>query len=120
MTTPIWKMVRWPLPIALGLAMAGTVTPEIGDDLDLQRVLQFLPYFVLGLIMKAEHFHMVRTRTVRMLSVPVGAVALAFAWWAVPRMNTAWSTTVTPRRSWPRRGGAGRSWCWRCSAARCC
>ncbi|MEV7000569.1 acyltransferase family protein [Streptomyces sp. NPDC093982] len=90
MTTPIWKMVRWPLPIALGLAMAGTVTPEIGDDLDLQRVLQFLPYFVLGLCMKPEHFHMVRTRTVRKLSVPVFAMALGFGWWAVPRMNTAW------------------------------
>ncbi|MFE7274388.1 acyltransferase family protein [Streptomyces sp. NPDC057623] len=90
MTTPIWKMVRWPLPIALGLAMAATVTPEIGDDLDLQRVLQFLPYFVLGLCMKPEHFHMVRTRTVRILAVPVFAVALAFGWWAVPRMNTAW------------------------------
>ncbi|MFJ8631422.1 acyltransferase family protein [Streptomyces sp. NPDC093568] len=90
MTTPIWKMVRWPLPIALGLAMMATVSPEIGDDLDLQRVLQFLPYFVLGLIMKPEHFHMVRTRAVRILSVPVFAVALAFGWWAVPRMNTAW------------------------------
>lgn len=90
MTTPIWKMVRWPLPIALGLAMAATVTPEIGDDLDLQRVLQFLPYFVLGLIMKPEHFHMVRTRAVRILSVPVFTLALAFGWWAVPRMNTAW------------------------------
>lgn len=90
MTTPIWKMVRWPLPLALGLAMAATVAPEIGDDLDLQRVLQFLPYFVLGLCMKPEHFHMVRTRTVRILAVPVFAVALAFGWWAVPRMNTAW------------------------------
>ncbi len=90
MTTPIWKMVRWPLPLALGLAMLATVTPEIGDDLDLQRVLQFLPYFVLGLCMKPEHFQMVRTRTVRILSVPVFAVALAVGWWAVPRMNTAW------------------------------
>nr|WP_217206304.1 acyltransferase family protein [Streptomyces sp. AC550_RSS872] len=90
MTTPIWKMVRWPLPLALGLAMAATVTPEIGDDLDLQRVFQFLPYFVLGLCMKPEHFHMVRTRTVRILAVPVFAMALGFGWWAVPRMNTAW------------------------------
>jgi fucose 4-O-acetylase-like acetyltransferase len=90
LTTPIWKTVRWPLPLALGLAMLATVTPEIGDDLDLQRVLQFLPYFVLGLCMKPEHFQMVRTRTVRMLSVPVFAVALAVGWWAVPRMNTAW------------------------------
>ncbi|GGW80220.1 acyltransferase family protein [Streptomyces lomondensis] len=90
MTTPIWKMVRWPLPLALGLAMLATVTPEIGDDLDLQRVLQFLPFFVLGLLMKPEHFHMVRRRSVRIASVPVFAAALAFSWWAVPRMNTAW------------------------------
>ncbi|MER5833929.1 acyltransferase family protein [Streptomyces sp. NPDC002130] len=90
LTTPIWNLVRWPLPLALGLAMLATVTPEIGDDLDLQRVLQFLPFFVLGLVMKPEHFHMVRTRSVRIASVPVFAAALAFSWWAVPRMNTAW------------------------------
>ncbi|KJK41621.1 membrane protein [Streptomyces variegatus] len=90
LTTPIWNLVRRPLPLALGLAMLATVTPEIGDDLDLQRVLQFLPFFVLGLVMKPEHFHMVRRRSVRIASVPVFAAALAFSWWAVPRMNTAW------------------------------
>ncbi|MDQ0748455.1 fucose 4-O-acetylase-like acetyltransferase [Streptomyces africanus] len=90
LTTPIWKMARWPLPLALGLAMLATVSPEIGDDLDLQRVLQFLPFFVLGLVMKPEHFHMVRRRSVRIASVPVFAAALAVSWWAVPRMNTAW------------------------------
>ncbi|MFI6205088.1 acyltransferase family protein [Streptomyces sp. NPDC051041] len=90
LTTPIWKLVRRPLPIALGVAMLATVTPEIGDDLDLQRVLQFLPFFVLGLCMKAEHFQLVRRRSVRIASVPVFAVALAVSWWTVPRMNTAW------------------------------
>ncbi|MFI8216329.1 acyltransferase family protein [Streptomyces sp. NPDC085932] len=90
LTTPIWKLARWPLPLALGLAMLATVSPSIGDDLDLQRVLQFLPFFVLGLSMKPEHFHMVRRRSVRIASVPVFAAALAVSWWAVPRMNTAW------------------------------
>ncbi|WP_210589952.1 acyltransferase family protein [Streptomyces sp. GESEQ-35] len=90
LTTPIWKLVRWPLPIALGIAMLASVTPEIGNDLDLQRVLQFLPYFVLGLCMKPEHFRMVRRRSVRIASVPVFAAALAVGWWAVPRMNTSW------------------------------
>ncbi|MET9865571.1 acyltransferase family protein [Streptomyces sp. NPDC006386] len=90
LTTPIWKLARWPLPLALGIAMLATVSPSIGDDLDLQRVLQFLPFFVLGLSMKPEHFHMVRRRSVRIASVPVFAAALAVSWWAVPRMNTAW------------------------------
>ncbi|MGW2635467.1 acyltransferase family protein [Streptomyces sp. NPDC001348] len=90
LTTPIWKLVRWPLPVALGIAMLASVSPSIGDDLDLQRVLQFLPYFVLGLCMKPEHFQLVRRRWVRAAAVPVFAAALVFGWWAVPRMNTAW------------------------------
>jgi fucose 4-O-acetylase-like acetyltransferase len=90
LTTPIWKLVRWPLPLALGIAMLASLTPEIGDDLDLQRVLQFLPYFVLGLCMKPEHFRLVRRRSMRIAAVPVFALALAVGWWAVPRMNTSW------------------------------
>ncbi|WP_329339238.1 acyltransferase family protein [Streptomyces sp. NBC_00663] len=88
--TPILKLIRWPLPFALGVAMLASVAPSIGNDLDLQRVLQFLPYFVLGLCMKAEHFHRVRTWPMRILAVPVFATALVVGWWAVPRMNTAW------------------------------
>ncbi|MFI7497902.1 acyltransferase family protein [Streptomyces sp. NPDC049687] len=90
LTTPVWKTLRHPLPVALGIAMLGSVSPDIGDDLDLQRVLQFLPFFVLGLCLRQEHFRMVRRRSVRIAAVPVFAFALAFAWWAVPRMNTAW------------------------------
>jgi fucose 4-O-acetylase-like acetyltransferase len=90
LTTPLWKAVRRPLPLALVIAMLATVSPEIGDDLDLQRVLQFLPYFVLGLCLRPEHFQRVRTRAVRVLSVPVFAGALLVGWWAVPRMDTAW------------------------------
>ncbi|MFJ9536200.1 acyltransferase family protein [Streptomyces sp. NPDC101225] len=90
LTTPLWKNLRWPLPVALGVAMLGSVSPEIGNDLDLQRVLQFLPYFVLGLCMRPEHFQKMRTRATRIAAVPVFAAALAFGWWAVPRMNAAW------------------------------
>ncbi|GGW37468.1 membrane protein [Streptomyces lucensis JCM 4490] len=90
LTTPIWKLVRWPLPLALGIAMLATVTPELGNDFDVQRVLQFLPYFVLGLSMKPEHFHLVRRRSVRIASVPVLAAAFVVGWWAAPRMNAAW------------------------------
>ncbi|MGW1257107.1 acyltransferase family protein [Streptomyces sp. NPDC002513] len=90
MTTPLWKMVRRPVPLAIVIAMLASVSPEIGDDLDLQRVLQFLPFFVIGLSLKQEHFRLVRRRSVRILSVPVFAGALAVAWWAVPRLNPAW------------------------------
>jgi fucose 4-O-acetylase-like acetyltransferase len=90
LTTPLWKLVRWPLPIALGISMLASISPDIGDDLDLQRVLQFLPFFVLGLGLRPEHFALVRRRSVRIASVPVIAAALFVGWWAVPRMRVSW------------------------------
>ncbi|WP_432094406.1 acyltransferase family protein [Streptomyces sp. bgisy100] len=90
LSTPLWKLVRWPVPLALAIGALASISPDIGDDLDLQRVLQFLPFFVVGLFMKPEHFQMVRRREVRILSVPVFAVALLVAYWAGPRMSSAW------------------------------
>ncbi|MGW3512790.1 acyltransferase family protein [Streptomyces sp. NPDC000994] len=90
LTAPIWKLVRRPLPLALVIAMLASASSAIGNDLDLQRVLQFLPFFVLGLSMKAEHFRLVRRRSVRIAAVPVFAAALVTAWWAAPRMHTSW------------------------------
>ena len=90
LTTPIWRSVRWPLPIALTAAALATLSPSIGNDLDLQRTLQFLPYFVLGLCLRPAHFSLVRQWRVRILAVPVFAASLVFSYWAVPRMDYAW------------------------------
>ncbi|MEV8333286.1 acyltransferase family protein [Streptomyces niveus] len=90
LTTPIWLSLRHPLPVALGIAALASFTPNIGEDLNLQRVLQFLPLFVLGLLLKPEHFQLVRRREVRLLAVPVFVGALAFAYWAAVRMQNAW------------------------------
>ncbi|MET8688164.1 acyltransferase family protein [Streptomyces sp. NPDC004732] len=90
LTVPLWKIVRWPVPLALAIATLAVISPDIGDDLDLQRVLQFLPFFVLGLFMKPEYFQLVRRREVRILSIPVFASALLLAYWAAPRMTSAW------------------------------
>ncbi|MFE7758903.1 acyltransferase family protein [Streptomyces sp. NPDC057418] len=89
-TTPLWRSLRHPLAVALTIAVLASVTPGIGDDLDLQRVLQFLPFFVLGLVLKPEHFRMVRRREVRLLSLPLFAGSLLFAYWAAPRMQLGW------------------------------
>ncbi|MFE2054542.1 acyltransferase family protein [Streptomyces sp. NPDC059446] len=90
LTTPFWQTVRWPVAVALGVAALGAVTSNIGGDLQLQRILQFLPYYVLGLQLRPAHFDFVRRRAVRIASVPVALVALAAAYWAVPRTTTSW------------------------------
>lgn len=90
LTAPVWRLVRWPLPLALAVATLATLSFAIGKDLALQRVLQFLPYFVLGLLLRPEHFLLVRRRAVRLVAAPVLVGALAVAYWAVPRMDYAW------------------------------
>lgn len=90
LTTPLWKIVRRPVPLALGISLLASVSPDIGDDLDLQRVLQFLPFFVIGLCLRPEHFELVRRRGARLPAVLVMAAALVFAYWAAPRMNFEW------------------------------
>ncbi len=90
LTTPLWRTIRWPLPVSLVIAALASVAPTVGNDLNMQRVLQFLPCFVLGLLLRPEHFRLVRRRSARILSVPVVAAAVAVAWWSVPRMETAW------------------------------
>ncbi|MFE7810451.1 acyltransferase family protein [Streptomyces sp. NPDC057433] len=90
LTTPLWQQLRHPLAVALAVAVLASVTPGIGEDLNLQRVLQFLPFFVLGLCLKPEHFRLLDRRAVRVLAVPVFAGALAFAYWAATRMRNEW------------------------------
>ncbi|MFG3150777.1 acyltransferase family protein [Streptomyces sp. NPDC048219] len=90
LTTPLWKTLRHPLPVALGIAMLASMAPEVGDDLDMQRLLQFLPCFVLGLCLRPEHFRLVRRRSVRIASVPVFAAALLAGWWVSPHMDLGW------------------------------
>ncbi|MEU5092415.1 acyltransferase family protein [Streptomyces sp. NPDC021356] len=90
LTSPVWKLVRHPLLVSLGIAMLGSVSPAMGGVLDLPRVLQFLPCFVLGLCLKPAHFRLVRRRAVRVPALAVFAAALALGWWTAPGVNTAW------------------------------
>lgn len=90
LTTPLWKSMRWPVAVSLGVAVAASVTPTIDNDLDLMRVAQLLPFFVLGLQLRPEHFQMVKRRAVRWAAVPVVLATVVFSYWAVPRMSRQW------------------------------
>ncbi|TDC80326.1 acyltransferase family protein [Streptomyces hainanensis] len=90
LTVPVWKAIRWPLPVALALAAVATASPTLGGDLQIQRVLQFLPFFVLGLVLRPEHLQLVRRRAVRLLALPVFAGALLVAYLVAERMPYQW------------------------------
>ncbi|MFD7710459.1 acyltransferase family protein [Streptomyces sp. NPDC059786] len=89
-TTPVWLALRHPVPIALGFAVLAAVSPDLGGDLALQRVLSFLPYFVLGLTLRAEHFQRLRTRRARLVALPAAVAALGVAYWVAPWFDAGW------------------------------
>ncbi|RKN37644.1 acyltransferase family protein [Streptomyces hoynatensis] len=90
LTAPVWRIVRRPLPVALGIAAVGSVSPHIGSDLNLQRILQLLPYFVLGLQLRREHFELVRRPGARVAAAVLLPVALGLAYWAAPHVDAGW------------------------------
>ncbi|MGW7225546.1 acyltransferase family protein, partial [Streptomyces cyaneofuscatus] len=90
LSTPIWQAVRAPVLVSLAVAAVATVSPAADGALPLQRILQFMPFYVLGLRLGPEHFAALRRTWVRVVSVPVFALGLLLAYWLVPRTSTSW------------------------------
>ncbi|MET7605564.1 acyltransferase family protein [Streptomyces avermitilis] len=90
LTTPVWLALRHPVPVALGFAVLAACSPDLGGDLALQRVLGFLPFFVVGLKLRAEHFERLRTGRARLLALSVGLGASAVAYWVAPWFDAGW------------------------------
>ncbi|WP_306323186.1 MULTISPECIES: acyltransferase family protein [unclassified Streptomyces] len=90
LTTPLWLQLRHPVLISLVVATAVSMSPDTGGDLALQRVLQFLPFFVVGLVLRPEHFSRLRTWRVRWAALPVAFVTLVAAYWAAPWFDAGW------------------------------
>ncbi|MFD7164734.1 acyltransferase family protein [Streptomyces violascens] len=78
LTAPLWSVLRYPVATAVVVSLAaGTV--EMSQDLALPRVLMFLPWFVVGLRMRPEHFARLRTTTARRCALAAFAAALCLA-----------------------------------------
>ncbi|MBQ0986970.1 acyltransferase family protein [Streptomyces sp. F63] len=92
LTAPLWLLLRPPLAIGLSVVIALLGAAFDADPvLNLDRVLQFLPFFVLGLLMRPEHWDLVRSRWMRIVSLPVFAAAAVTAYWARDRVTSEWA-----------------------------
>lgn len=80
-SAPLWTSLRPAYAVALASCvslLAGTT--QLPEVLDLPRVLGFLPFYVLGLVLPQRYFDLVRSRLARYLAVPtlVGALVSAY------------------------------------------
>ncbi|MER7700812.1 MULTISPECIES: acyltransferase family protein [unclassified Streptomyces] len=90
LSTPLWQTVRFPVLVSLTVAALATVSPAADGSLQIQRILQFLPFYVLGLRLRPEHFAFLRSAWVRVASLPVFVGGMLLAYWLVPRTSTSW------------------------------
>ncbi|WP_377270750.1 acyltransferase family protein [Peterkaempfera sp. SMS 1(5)a] len=87
-TAPIWRIVKYPVAVA-AVAMLAVGATEPSGDLVLGQVLQFLPFFVLGLTVSAERLRQLReSRALRWAAVPVFVLAFVACYWLAPRIRT--------------------------------
>lgn len=90
LTVPVWQRLRWPVAVAVLISVFASTTDLGGGTLAMGRVLSFLPFFVMGLSLRREHFALLDKVWTRILSV---AVLVSTAVLAVPisdRLSRDW------------------------------
>jgi fucose 4-O-acetylase-like acetyltransferase len=87
LSVPLWQQLRYPITVVMAIwLIAGFCT--LPSMLNAAQVLSFLPFFVLGLTLKPEHFALLRRRGARIAGTVV-LLAGALAAYAL-------TTTVDP------------------------
>lgn len=89
LTAPVWRAVRWPVAIAVLISIGAGVI-NTGYELGLSRVLMFLPWFVLGLRLRREHFRALRARIPKRWAFLTMFLALGGAWAVAPYVTSNW------------------------------
>ncbi|MEV7013734.1 acyltransferase family protein [Streptosporangium sp. NPDC051022] len=85
-STPIWTRMRQPLLVAVTIYMMAGFS-EISGDFSLDRFFGLLPFYVLGLLLKPEHFDLLKPLWVRITAGVVFVAAIATAVYIAPRVG---------------------------------
>jgi fucose 4-O-acetylase-like acetyltransferase len=90
LSVPVWRQLRWPVAVAVALSLLDGVA-DLGHTLAVNRVLGFLPFFVLGLFLKPAHFELLTRPLARVLGVVVLLGGLVVAFVAYRHMSIEWT-----------------------------
>ncbi|MBG0828031.1 acyltransferase family protein [Planomonospora sp. ID67723] len=85
-STPIWHRMRQPLLVAVIIYMVAGFS-EISGDFSLDRFFGLLPFYVLGLMLKPEHFDLLKPLWVRITAGIVTAAGAATAIVIAPHVS---------------------------------
>lgn len=89
LSTPVWQQIRWPLGMAVGISLLSYMS-ELPAELTLHRLLGLLPFYVLGLMLRPEHFEQLKRPQARVLGAAVLTAGLALVATAGREMPIQW------------------------------
>jgi fucose 4-O-acetylase-like acetyltransferase len=88
MLTPVFKRIPLAVPVAVAISLGAGI--GAGDTFDLARVLGLLPFFVIGLSLRKEHFDLLHRRWVRVTGLAVLACIFVAARFTDQLISTEW------------------------------
>ncbi|MEV4614404.1 hypothetical protein AB0K43_17670 [Kitasatospora sp. NPDC049258] len=91
LSVPLWTALRHPLPVAILISAGSGAMAAFPEELALGRTLGFLPWFVLGLVLRPGHLALLRRPAVRRGAPLALAAVFATVWLAAPKLlNPGW------------------------------
>ncbi|MFI0352789.1 acyltransferase family protein [Actinomadura sp. 9N407] len=87
--TPIWRRLRYPVAAAVLVSLLVFMS-DIGNTLDLHRIIGLLPFYVLGLTLRPEMLEIVRRPAARILGAVILLGGFVLAYFTYDHMNVAW------------------------------
>ncbi len=90
LSTPVWQQIRWPLAIAVAISLLSGMD-QLPGELEMNRVFGLVPFYVLGLFLRPEHFDLLKKRSSRVIGALVLIGGFAFTYLFADRhMATEW------------------------------
>lgn len=90
LSTPVWQQLRWPLAGAVLISLLSGME-QLPGELAMNRTLGLLPFYVLGLMLKPEHFALLKRPKARLFGLFVMVFGFAFTVFVADRhMTTEW------------------------------
>lgn len=84
LSTPVWKRMKYPVPVAIAIYLFAGFS-QISGDFSMDRFFGLLPFFVIGLVMRPEHFEMLNRRWIKIASGVTIVCAAAVAIYIAPK-----------------------------------
>jgi fucose 4-O-acetylase-like acetyltransferase len=94
LSSPLWRGVRYPLAISVVISCAAGLN-KLPDELELSRLLQMLPFFVLGMLVEPRHLQILRRRSAGMVGAVILIAALLVARQLTPALSNRWALLNT-------------------------